>query len=138
MVFLLLGVIALPAAAFDIKPGEWEVEMKMSGMPSGIVIPKMKVCVTPERAKTGYMEKEPPENCKVKIIESKSNLVSYEVVCDVDGSKGKVTGTSKKISDNEVVLDVSTTIDEGDRKETIQTTARQKYIGPTCSKEAMQ
>ncbi|MDR0250839.1 MAG: DUF3617 domain-containing protein [Burkholderiales bacterium] len=133
-VLFLLGFVAVPAAAFEIKPGEWEVETKISGFPSDIEVPKTKVCITPERAKKGPVNTELPPNCKMKIIESKKDLFSYEMNCK---EEGEVKGTVKKISEGEIVTDVTVTTSEGGQKQTMQTTVRQKYIGAACSKEAM-
>ncbi|MDR2015993.1 MAG: DUF3617 domain-containing protein [Burkholderiales bacterium] len=136
IVFLLSGFFAVSAAAFDIKPGEWEMETKISGGPPGMVMPKIKVCIAPEQAKAENMNKMPKE-CKVNFTEKKSNLVSYEAVCDGQGGKTEIKGTVKKVSDGEIVTDVAMTMHDGGQKRTHQTTTRQKYIGPTCSKEAM-
>jgi hypothetical protein len=133
-VLFLSGFVAAPAAAFEIKPGEWEVETKMSGLPAGMEMPKTKVCITPEQGKRGPMNAEPPKDCKMKIIENKSNLFSYEMNCK---EGGEVKGSVKKVSDGEIVTDVTVMTNEGGQKQTIQTTVRQKYIGATCSKEAM-
>jgi hypothetical protein len=43
----------------------------------------------------------------------------------------------KKVSDSEIVSDLAITSGAGGNKQTMQMTARQKYIGATCSKEAM-
>jgi hypothetical protein len=136
MALFLLGFFAASAAAFEIKPGEWEMETKISGGPPGMVMPKMKVCIAPEQAKAQNINKMPKE-CKVNFTENKSNLVAYEAVCDGQGGKTEIKGTVKKISDSEIVTDVVMNMHNGGQKYTHQTTTRQKYIGPTCSKEAI-
>ncbi|MCL2297461.1 MAG: DUF3617 domain-containing protein [Proteobacteria bacterium] len=130
-VLFLSGFVAAPAFAFDIKPGEWEVETKMTGLPAGMELPKTKVCITPEQAKKGPVGTDHPPECKVKITENKKDLVSYEVSCK---GEGEMKGSVRRISDGEVVTDVTTTVNEGGQKQTVRTTIRQKYLGPTCSK----
>jgi hypothetical protein len=132
----LLGFITAPATAFEMKPGEWEVETKMQGMPAGISVPKAKICITPDMTNIEKMrEKEKETGCDVKILEKKSDLISYETVCK--DQRGSVKGTMKKISDNEIVSDLAITSGIGGNKQTTQMTAKQKYIGATCSKEAI-
>jgi hypothetical protein len=138
LVFSLSGLMATSVAAFDMKPGEWEMETKMDAMPAGLVLPKTKICVTPKQtewAKGGKMG-DMPKGCSVKIIENKSDLVSHEIVCDEQGMKTESKGTVKKISDNEVVTTIVTTVSQDGQKQTQQMVTRQTYIGPTCSKEA--
>jgi hypothetical protein len=131
----LLGFIAAPASAFEMKPGEWEMETKMQGMPAGIAIPKVKICVTPDKTNVERMkENEKETGCEFKILEKKSDFISYETVCK---GTGTTKGSVKRIGDNEIVTDNTITMDMGGTKQTTQVTARQKYIGPTCSKEAL-
>jgi hypothetical protein len=132
----LLGFIAAPASAFEMKPGEWEIETKMQGMPGGFAMPKTKVCITPDKANVERMKQNEKESgCEFKILEKKSDFISYETICKNQG--GSTKGSIKKISDNEIVTDNTVTMDFGGGKQATQITARQKYLGPTCSKEAL-
>jgi hypothetical protein len=132
----LLSFIAAPASAFEMKPGEWEVETKMQGMPEGFAVPKTKICVTPDKANVERMKEKGKETgCEVKILEKRSDFISYESVCKNQGSSTK--GSVKRISDNEIVTDNTVTMDLGSGKQTTQVTARQKFINSTCSKEAL-
>ncbi len=138
--FFLSGFLVASAAAFEIKPGEWEIEM--SGGPAGAAAPKqkMKFCITPEQAKNqgeNAMSKNMPKSCKTNFSGTKSDSVSFEIACNEQGMKMETKGTVKKISDTEVVTSNTTTIEAGGQKQTQQATIRQKYVGPTCSKEAM-
>ncbi|MDR0246938.1 MAG: DUF3617 domain-containing protein [Burkholderiales bacterium] len=129
-VFFLSGVIVAPAAAFETKPGEWEVETKMSGDFPSMTMPKTKICITPERAKAVPMSEGLPKGCTTKILENKSNQISFEAHCPDQETQA----TMKKISENEIVSEMTTTTKEGGQKQTMRMTMRQKYIGPTCSK----
>ncbi|MCL2830162.1 MAG: DUF3617 domain-containing protein [Betaproteobacteria bacterium] len=163
-VFFLSGFIAASAAAFEIKPGEWEMEV---GGVGGGAAQKQKICVSPDQAKSSYL---PPKmkDCKTNFSEEKAGVVSYEMNCDTQGMKMETRGTVRKIGDNEVQTDATTTMIHSGQKPSQamkteskvsvkklndneivtntttniaglgskQITIRQKYIGPNCSKDA--
>jgi hypothetical protein len=108
----------------------------MSGGPPGKVIPKKNVCGPPEQAKAENSNNL-PKDCNMNCTEKKSDLISYEAVCDGQGGKMEIKGTIKKVSDGEIVTDVAMTIHDRGQKMTHQTSMRQKYIGAVCRKEAI-
>jgi hypothetical protein len=139
-ILLLSSVIAAPAAAFETKPGEWEMEVisSISGAPAT----KQKICISDEQAKNRYKAESDanrniPENCKANFTGNNTDSFSYEVFCDEKGSKVETKGATKEVSDNEGITTTTMTIDADGRKQTQQVTVTQKFISDTCSKEAM-
>ncbi len=117
LMFLLSGFIAAPAAAFKVKPGEWETEKWTNGYGSETTA-KRKICLTPEQAEYQYdavydgsgalFESDlAEEGCKGKITKKRLNSHDAEAVCDYTSSKMKIKTTVKKASNTEIVETVS-------------------------------
>jgi len=163
--FLLTGLLAAPALAFEVKPGEWEIEI--SG--NGTVMLQEKICLSPEEAKKYFqpsarlISQDPPKDCKTNVSQSRG-VVSFEMKCE---SGLKMKGTARSVSANEVQAEVtstkatpdgkppativiknvvkrisatevvwSTTATDGTASETNRPAISFKYLGPVCSKEA--
>ncbi|MCL2830161.1 MAG: DUF3617 domain-containing protein [Betaproteobacteria bacterium] len=110
-VLFLSGFIAASAAAFEVKPGEWEMEINFHrGEPH-----KQKICISPEDAKTYY---EPakmagravPKNCKTSASPTIGGAISYQTTCENRGMKTEAKGTIKRISDNEIQSEGTMTV----------------------------
>lgn len=92
MIVLLTAVLALPAWGLDLQPGKYKISTKvnMPGMSGGMPSQTMTQCLT---------EQEPVPNasadakgCKIKNMQTRSNTVTYTIVCDQQGMKMESTG----------------------------------------------
>ncbi|MCL2831087.1 MAG: hypothetical protein FWD77_10220 [Betaproteobacteria bacterium] len=109
LMFLLSGFIAAPAAAFKLKPGEWEVSDADA---------VEKVCLSPQEAENvfeaTYMDVVeslcPPDDCLGKIfgpechgkVTRKPHSYDYKAVCEHSPGKMKLEMRVEKISNTEV------------------------------------
>jgi len=157
--FLLTGLLAAPALAFEVKPGEWTQEIS-----NGKATWQEKICISPEQARKLFqvsaqaVGQGATKGCKTNTSQS-GNVVSFETKCDWGM---KIEGTMKSIGANEAHLEmtrvstmldgkppVTTTIKVVVKKisdteivhnfnstETGSTTMHYKYLGPTCGKDA--
>jgi len=108
--FLLAGLLAAPALAFEVKPGEWTQEVSLNGQARG----KAKICISPEQAQKYFQlsslaETQSP-NCKTTSRQNEG-VVSFEAKCESHGGKVKVEGkgTARNISANEIQIESTAT-----------------------------
>jgi len=106
--FLLTGLLAAPALAFEVKPGEWAEEINVSGK----AMIQGKVCISPEQAKNVVppsaqrINQNSPEDCKINARESKG-VVSVEMKCDELGLK--MESTIRSVGANEIQTEMAGT-----------------------------
>jgi len=164
--FLLTSLLAAPALAFEVKPGEWERVWRKA---DGKVTSQDKICISPEQAKRFFwvsaqaVGHHATKGCKTNARESKG-VVSFETKCDWGL---KIEGTMRSIDANEAHLEmtgvgpmsnggpsVTTTMKIVVKKisdteiihstattgsavsGTDQAMASYKYLAPTCGKDA--
>ena len=82
VVLALLSQGAL-AAAPNMKPGMWEITMKMDipGMPSGMPPQVVKQCLTQKDTENPQKVTQAGENCQVSNYQMKGNTVSWDMAC---------------------------------------------------------
>ena len=102
LVFI-LALVCLPVSAqnvVDIQPGLWEyqLEMKIPGMPTAIPPTTMRRCLTPQDvAQNKHLAGEQGKNpCVISNLKTNAGKVSYEFICKTErGSmKGTATGSA--------------------------------------------
>ena len=163
--FLLAGLLAAPALAFEVKPGEWTQEISVNGK----VMVQEKICLSPEQARKNFevpalqVNQDSPKDCKNKVSQSKG-VVSFEMKCpwemkgtirSVGANEIRIEMTAtrtfhdgeppatavikevrKKISATEVVMISTTTEETALGPYQTTITTNLKYLGPTCAKDA--
>lgn len=105
---IVLAAAGLPAfaqSAVDIQPGLWEyqVEMKIPGMPAGIPPSTMRRCLTPQDvAQNKHLaNNEGGKNpCTISNLKASAGKVAYEFFCKTEkGSmKGQASGSATPTS----------------------------------------
>lgn len=91
-IFILFSVITVSAeAGMRLKPGTWEMSIKMTGMPVEIPAVKQRFCVT--KANPVPVDKRQHKDCKFK-WRTKDNNLFWTMRCD-NGANAKAKYTYK-------------------------------------------
>ena len=107
----LSGLLAAPALAFEVKPGEWLREVKGA---DGEKIDERKICISPQQAQNHFqlsgMVNRDSARCKTTSSSQSGGVVTFERACEArKGSKVEGKGTAREISPNEIQTEMTVT-----------------------------
>jgi hypothetical protein len=91
MCVLFVLATTLPVMAVDLKPGKYEITIKveMAGMPGGIPTQTTTQCLTKEDPVPNSTDM---QGCTMKDVVTKGNTMTYTMACDQQGMKSQTSG----------------------------------------------
>ncbi len=130
VLFFLATTTALPAEKLNLKPGEWEinVKMEMPGMPFPMPPTTVKQCLTQDEPVPN--PKSEGQDCTYKELEITGNSAKWKIECKMEG--GQTMQGDGEVTFSGTTMNGTSTITGNEV--TIESTYSGKWIGPCKEK----